>query len=700
MSTPDEPNPPADEALPAELAEVWQLEAQLPGLRAGGRHDLAVALGERLLELCEAALGPAHPKTLGTLEQLGESYFQISRYERAEALFERVLAEREAAAPPDPAALGLALTQLAKLRRKTGALDRAEALYRRALDVYQAAPPSALLGAATALHGLALLLEDRGQLDDAEAACRAALDTREKVLGGDALPVAESVNALAVLRRKQGDLDGAEKLYLRALAIHEAKQGAAHPELATMLTNLGILYTEKREHERAGEALARAAALLEARGGPDDVWTAGLFDALGTHREAMGDDAGALAAARRALAIREEVLGPSHPDVALSLNNVAGKLTAAEATRPEAEALLRRALGLLGERVTPSLGQILLNLSLLRAAADDLDEAEALATRALTLAKETAGADHPDAAKALHELSVLAERRGDLDEALDLMRRVLVIRTKRPTLDQGIADMTRMGELLLAANLPDPAEPFLKDALELAAGSRGQDDPSVAHLIFLAGKLAMAREDPKHALFCVGQALSIEEKAKGRTHPDLLELLALSADANLALGKLGAAEAAYRRVGAIYAASYPPDSEWQAIAPLQLGEVAMKRKAYAKAAELFERALGLAEAAFGEDDLRLQVVLDRAAEARLSNGDLARAEELSRRLLVMYERELGPGAAPLLPAVRRLATIYMKTDDPRVAEMLERTTACLRAATRDLEAETAALNAKRTRGSS
>ncbi len=49
---------------------------------------------------------------------------------------------------------------------------------------------------------------------------------------------------------------------------------------------------------------------------------------------------------RRALAIREKALGPDHPDVAQSLNNLAGLLDT-QGKYAEAEPLFRRALAIM-----------------------------------------------------------------------------------------------------------------------------------------------------------------------------------------------------------------------------------------------------------------------------------------------------------------------------------------------------------------
>lgn len=680
---------PVDETL---STEAWQLEAQLPRLRESDQHDLAAALGERLLEIREATLGAAHAKTLAMVDALAESYFQLSRYDRAEALLDRSLREREAVA--HPVALGHVLSQLAKVARVTGALERAEALYRRALAMYNTAPEPDFVGVAAAFHGLSSVFDKRGQFGEAEAMCRTALEIREKVFGKYGLQVAESLNSLAILHRRKGEFDEAERLYLHANTIHELKQGYNHPGVISTLINLGILYLEKKEHAKAGKVLTRALSLLEARGGPADALMASVLDALATYYEMAGDAARSLESARRSLAICEELHGPAHANVARALNNLGTKLAAAEETREEAEALFRRALDIVGD--TPfagDFGSMLLNLATMRLAKEDFDGAEALATRAHIMARESAGPEHLDTAQALFTLSQIAEQRGDIDRALELMLGAFTIRSKVPVLDQSIEDMTRMGVLMLAAKEPEEASKSLKDALNLAERSRGKDHPSVARLMFLLGKAAIAQKHWKRALFCFDSARKIDEKGKGRTHQDLVELFQLSAEADLALGKLAAAEAAYRRIGEIYKANYPADSEWQGILPALLGEVAMKRKAFGKAAELFEQALAIAESVFGKDSFQSVVLLDKVSEAQLQNGALARTEELSKRLLAIFERELPPEDSRLLPSLRRLATVYMQTKDERAVEMVKRTMVCFETLTRETQEEAAQIKA-------
>ena len=55
------------------------------------RHADAEPLFRRAIEGCEAALGPTHPDTLGSVNSLGLLYYNMARYADAEPLDDRVV---------------------------------------------------------------------------------------------------------------------------------------------------------------------------------------------------------------------------------------------------------------------------------------------------------------------------------------------------------------------------------------------------------------------------------------------------------------------------------------------------------------------------------------------------------------------------------------------------------------------------------
>ena len=96
------------------------------------------------------------------------------------------------------------------------------------------------------------------------------------------------------------------------------------------------------EHDRAAVVAQKALQVAEQNVGPDHPDVATSLNNLAGLYFTQGDYAKAEPLHKRALAIREKALGPDHPDVATSLENLA-ILYRATKRNTEAEALEARA---------------------------------------------------------------------------------------------------------------------------------------------------------------------------------------------------------------------------------------------------------------------------------------------------------------------------------------------------------------------
>ena len=130
-----------------------------------------------------------------------------------------------------------------------------------------------------------------------------------------------------------------------------------------------------------------------------------------------------------ALAMRKQLLGEAHPDVATSLNNLAG-LYASQGRYSDAEPLYLEALAmrkqLLGE-AHPDIATNLNNLAGLYASQGRYSEAEPLYVQALELRRQVLGHDHPDVASTLFNLGALRFEQQRLEEAKALLLQALPI---------------------------------------------------------------------------------------------------------------------------------------------------------------------------------------------------------------------------------------------------------------------------------
>jgi tetratricopeptide (TPR) repeat protein len=131
----------------------------------------------------------------------------------------------------------------------------------------------------------------------------------------------------------------------------------------------------------------------------------------------------------RSLSIYEQQLGEHHPDVATSLNNLAG-LYYSQGRYGEAEPLYVRSLSIceqqLGEH-HPDVASSLNNLAGLYYSQGRYSEAEPLYVRSLSICEQQLGEHHPDVASSLNNLARLYESQERYHEAESLYLQALQI---------------------------------------------------------------------------------------------------------------------------------------------------------------------------------------------------------------------------------------------------------------------------------
>ena len=179
------------------------------------------------------------------------------------------------------------------------------------------------------------------------------------------------------------------------------------------------------KYDRAIPLAERALAIWEKALGPEHPDVATSLNNLALLYKAKGDYARAEPLYQRALAIREKALGPEHPDVAESLNNLA-VLYNAKGDYARAEPLYQRALAIREKALGPEhpdVANSLNNLAALYEEKRDYARAEPLFQRALAIREKALGPDHPDVATSLSNLALLYEARGEVAKAIGLEER-------------------------------------------------------------------------------------------------------------------------------------------------------------------------------------------------------------------------------------------------------------------------------------
>jgi tetratricopeptide (TPR) repeat protein len=386
---------PLQRVLVAALARVYPIDAHETPM-----WPRCALLTPHLLWVCEAEMadGATNAQCAILVDRAGNYLHGRGTYLRARPLYERALAIQEKVLGPEHPDTTLSLNNLARLLHDQGDSVRARPLYERALAIREKVLGPEDPHTAKSLNDLAMLLHDQGDLVRARLLYERALAIREKVFGPEHLHTVESVGNLACLLQHEGDLVGARLLYERALAIREKVLGPEHPDTALSLNNLASLLQDQGDLVRARPLYERALAIREKVLGPEHPDTANSLNNVAFLLSNQGDFAGARPLYERALAIKEKVIGPEHPHTARSLANLA-RLLQDQGDLVRARPLFQRALAI-HEKVLgpehPDTARSLAHLARLLDGQGDLVRARPLYERALAILEKVLGPEHAE----------------------------------------------------------------------------------------------------------------------------------------------------------------------------------------------------------------------------------------------------------------------------------------------------------------
>lgn len=292
----------------------------------------------------------------------------------------------------------------------------------------------------------------------------------------------------------------------------------------------------------------------------------------------------------RCLELRREVLGPRHPDVALSLHDL-GTFHAVRGHLAESEALLREALRLRmvihGPRhhgvaeTLRFLGEVLFEdgryeeaqdflvraLELRRATMGDVNEyvrrdlleiaqihihlgnlaaAEPLLGLALRQNRDHRGEHHWLNATLLANLALIAEKKGDLEEAERVRRQVLTIRRAvlSPDHPHIARSLVNLGRIHTLRGNYARADTCLQESLALAQRYRAGDSPEFVTCLKALAEHREALSSYAEARSYRLQALEVDRRRFGERHADVAGSMVALARLWRREGRLSAADSA------------------------------------------------------------------------------------------------------------------------------------------------------------
>jgi non-specific serine/threonine protein kinase/serine/threonine-protein kinase len=432
----------------------------------------------RSLELRQSNLGRGDPAISESLTSVGMLRHRQGRYEEAEGFLKEAVANLERAGQSESRAIALVEVKLGFVLKDLNKLEEAELRYAHSIKVLRAVPIQDT-ELANALSNYALVLRLAGRTEEAEPLSRESLDEFIRQNGELSIEVAYAANALALVLKELGKRDEAEPYYQQSLRIREALFGEDDPQVTTAMNNYAIFLTDSGRSEDAEPLYRRAVAIRRASFGTHD-FTANSIEGLGILLKGIGKLDEALALCEESLAMRRELLGEEHPNVARSMHNLAachharGEFAEALELSEGALDMYRRLRG----DEHPDVAVYLMQVSDALEGLGRLDEAEARLRESLDLARRVLSPKHLRIGQISVKLGRVLVARGDWVEAEPVLREG-VANTQanyQPAHGTRIAASRALAGCLVGLERDDEALELLRDANAEVVGVRGEDD--------------------------------------------------------------------------------------------------------------------------------------------------------------------------------------------------------------------------------
>lgn len=353
--------------------------------------------------------------------------------------------------------------------------------------------------------------------------------------------------------------------------------------------------------------------------------------------------------AERALAGREQVLGPKHLETATALTHLATILrNRRELAR--AETLNARALAIAEATPDPGhpdLAQIVSEMGALAMTRADLVKAEPFYQRALGIWEQTLGLNHLHVAKGLNNLAAVHGQRGNHAKAEAALRRALAIREQ----------------------------------------ALGADHPDLNVTLILLGNVHFVQKRYDQAAPHYQRVLRVLDQAPAQANPQhLIPVLNNLASIHTELGEYAQAESLYQRLQPLQEKTLETNHPQTLMTQFNLATLASYQGDFARAQQLHHQVLQAREKALGADHPDVANSLRNLARVHTAQGELNSAITTLAKANEVIERNLAYNLTAGSESAKRA---YLDT----VAEETDRTVSLhLRAAPQNTEAQRQALS--------
>jgi tetratricopeptide (TPR) repeat protein/tRNA A-37 threonylcarbamoyl transferase component Bud32 len=555
-----------------------------------GYPEKAIALFAKARETFATRLGPDHPDTIASMDDLARGYYIAGKSDRVLPLYEEVLALRKAKLGPDHPDTLYSMYTLAGAYRSAGRYDRALLLYEEVLALRKAKLGPDHRDTLQSMNSLASWYKTFGQFDRAVSLLEGVLALRKAKLGPDDPDTLSSMGVLADAYRDAGKYDRVLLLCEEIVALTKSKRGPDHLETLLRMDYLASSYTFARKYDRALPLYEEILALTKAKLGPEHPRTLQSKYCLAWGYRLAGKLDRARPLFEETLALMKSKLGPDHPSTLGCMNFLA--LTYSDARKfdqalPLFEEVLAVRKAKLGPDHPDTLGTMN-NLAYGYSSALKFDQALPLYEETMALRKAKLGPDHPDTLGTMNSLALGYQAAGRFDRALPLFEETLALRKAKlgPDHRDTLLSMNNLADGHRSARQFNRALPLFEELLALRKAKLGPDHPDTHQSM---GNLALAYREagqPKRALPLHEETYEKMKVKLGPDHPQTLTSMNNLARGYQAVGRFDRALPLFEETLALRRSKLGPDH------PQTLSSMNNLAGAY-QAARKYDRALPL-----------------------------------------------------------------------------------------------------------
>lgn len=488
------------------------------------------------------------------------------------------------------------------------------------------------------------------------SAVAASLTVLIALIGGLAATAWQATTAQRARQDAEAALAQSEEVTAFLIGLFEAsdpQQEPLDPTVGAAILERGVA----RADELADQPLLRAR----------------LLDALGMVFVNLGryDDAHELVG--QALGIRMGRLGPTHPDVALSLRHL-GWTRRALGDYTAAEAMLRQALSI--QRATlpgddPAIAETMSDLAFVLPYLGELGESEVLYQLVVASRRRTLGDTHPAVADALFRVAAILRLQGLTPRGESVAREALTLREQA----LGPEHYTVGGGMIALADFVaedstrlDDAERLYRDGLGIQRRALGDHHIMLAHGL---GNLAYLlrrerRYDEAYAL--MQELLTLRQEQLGVDHPSVAGDKESIADLLAEQGRLADAIALRREGLAGWRRTLGPHHPSVAGSLDGLARLYSQAGAYQIAESLLVEGLEIRRRANGPRHALVGIMLTHLGEVNTQRGHFAEAERQLLEANDIVTEHVDPAHATARATRQALVSLYEAWDRPADAD--------------------------------